>query len=42
MCDPENEMYIVLLTNRVHFGREKSVVRLRECFHNAIAASLQQ
>ncbi|WP_235960795.1 serine hydrolase domain-containing protein [Paenibacillus silvestris] len=39
--DPESSVFAVLLTNRVHFGREKSVVRLRDCFHNAVAASLE-
>lgn len=38
--DPELELAAVLLTNRVHYGRNKSVVRLRNCFHNAIAASI--
>jgi CubicO group peptidase (beta-lactamase class C family) len=33
-------IFAVLLTNRVHFGREKSVARLRDCFHNAVAASV--
>ncbi|NOV02144.1 serine hydrolase domain-containing protein [Paenibacillus planticolens] len=39
--DPERSVFAVLLTNRVHFGREKSVVRLRDCFHNAVAASIE-
>ncbi|BFT71923.1 serine hydrolase domain-containing protein [Paenibacillus sp. P36] len=39
--DPQSSVFAVLLTNRVHFGREKSVVRLRDCFHNAIAASIE-
>jgi CubicO group peptidase (beta-lactamase class C family) len=37
--DPERELAIVLLTNRVHYGRERSVARLRETFHNVVAAS---
>jgi CubicO group peptidase (beta-lactamase class C family) len=41
-CDPKNELLVVLLTNRVHFGRELSVVRLRSIFHNAVAASIGQ
>jgi CubicO group peptidase (beta-lactamase class C family) len=41
-CDPKNELLVVLLTNRVHFGRELSVVRLRSIFHNAVAASIEQ
>ncbi|MBP1964467.1 serine hydrolase domain-containing protein [Paenibacillus aceris] len=40
--DPESSVFAVLLTNRVHFGREKSVVRLRDCFHNAVAASVER
>lgn len=40
-CDPKNELLIVLLTNRVHFGRDLSVVRLRSIFHNAVAASIE-
>jgi CubicO group peptidase (beta-lactamase class C family) len=40
-CDPENELLVVLSTNRVHFGREVSVVRLRSIFHNAVAASIK-
>lgn len=38
--DPERSLYAVLLTNRVHFGRETSIARLRACFHNAVAASV--
>jgi CubicO group peptidase (beta-lactamase class C family) len=38
--DPSNGIFAVLLTNRVHFGRSKSVVSLRDCFHNAVAASV--
>lgn len=37
--DPELGVYAVLLTNRVHFGREKSVARLRREFHDAVAAA---
>jgi len=39
--DPDHDLYVVLLTNRVHFGRGKSVARLRACFHNAVAASIE-
>ncbi|MBB6672127.1 beta-lactamase family protein [Cohnella nanjingensis] len=39
--DPAAGLTVVLLTNRVHLGRDKSVVRLRACLHNAIAASLE-
>ncbi len=38
--DPTLELAAVLLTNRVHFGRDKSVTRLRETFYNAVVASL--
>ncbi|RKN85702.1 class A beta-lactamase-related serine hydrolase [Paenibacillus ginsengarvi] len=37
--DPALDCFAVLLTNRVHFGREKSVARLRGCFHNVVAAA---
>lgn len=37
--DPERDISAILLTNRVHYGRDKSVARLRACFHNAVAAS---
>ncbi|WP_274362167.1 serine hydrolase domain-containing protein [Paenibacillus thermotolerans] len=36
--DPNRDLYAVLMTNRVHFGRDKSIARLRACFHNAAAA----
>ncbi|MFC4808025.1 serine hydrolase domain-containing protein [Paenibacillus sp. GCM10023250] len=39
--DPEAGLTVALLTNRVHLGRDKSVARLRACFHNAVAASLE-
>lgn len=38
--DPETGVYVVLLTNRVHFGRERSVSRLRALVHNVVAASV--
>jgi serine-type D-Ala-D-Ala carboxypeptidase len=38
--DPLNQLGIVILTNRVHYGRVTSVARLRDCFHNAIAAAI--
>jgi CubicO group peptidase (beta-lactamase class C family) len=40
-CDPENDLLVVLLTNRVHFGRERSIVRLRSVFHNAVVAGVE-
>lgn len=40
--DPEHDLYIVLLTNRVHPSRDNSHhIRLRALFHNAVAAALQ-
>ncbi|WP_253735825.1 serine hydrolase [Paenibacillus sp. FJAT-26967] len=38
--DPESKLTIVLLTNRVHYGRTKSVVRLRALIHNCIASAV--
>lgn len=39
--DPENDLFVVLLTNRVHPTRENSShIRLRALFHNAVAAAL--
>ena len=39
--DPENDLFVVLLTNRVHPTRENSNhIRLRALFHNAVAAAL--
>lgn len=38
--DPERELVVVLLTNRVHFGRNQSIARLRIRLHNAIAAAV--
>lgn len=38
--DPDAELFVVLLTNRVHFGRDHSITRLRKIFHNAVAASI--
>lgn len=37
--DPAAGCFALLLTNRVHYGRSKSVVRLRNCLHNAVAAA---
>ncbi|MFD1884536.1 serine hydrolase domain-containing protein [Paenibacillus wenxiniae] len=36
--DPQLELVIVLLTNRVHYGRQQSIQQLRRDFHSAIAA----
>jgi serine-type D-Ala-D-Ala carboxypeptidase len=38
--DPATDVFAVLLTNRVHFGRDKSVAWLRDCFHNAVTAAI--
>ncbi|MEG6588911.1 serine hydrolase, partial [Paenibacillus barengoltzii] len=38
--DPELELACVLLTNRVHYGRDRSVVGLRAKFHNTVAAAI--
>jgi CubicO group peptidase (beta-lactamase class C family) len=38
--DPERDLFIVLLTNRVHFGRNRPITDLRKRFHNAIISSL--
>ncbi|WP_164667991.1 serine hydrolase domain-containing protein [Virgibacillus doumboii] len=40
--DPENELFVVLLTNRVHLGRNNSIFRLRKEFHNAVMASVRE
>ncbi|WP_382400399.1 serine hydrolase domain-containing protein [Lentibacillus salinarum] len=37
--DPEKDLFVVLLTNRVHLGRDHSIFRLRRVFHNAVMAS---
>lgn len=38
--DPTNDLFVVLLTNRVHFGREMPITQLRKNFHTAVAASI--
>ncbi|MCH1639404.1 beta-lactamase family protein [Paenibacillus timonensis] len=38
--DPPRELACVLLTNRVHYGRDRSVAGLRAKFHNAAAAAI--
>ncbi len=40
--DPVYDLYMVLLTNRVHYGRQKSINRLRQCFHNAVVAGIRE
>lgn len=34
--DPEAELRVILLTNRVHFGRQNHIIRLRPRLHNLI------
>jgi len=42
-CDPETGTAAVLLTNRVHAGREgRAIIRLRPRFHNAVAAAVRK
>jgi CubicO group peptidase (beta-lactamase class C family) len=39
--DPEHELYVVLLTNRVHPTRENNAIReLRPAIHDAILQAL--
>lgn len=38
--DPEIDLHVILLTNRVHFGRTPEIIRLRPRLHNIIRASL--
>ncbi|MCL4425443.1 MAG: beta-lactamase family protein [Firmicutes bacterium] len=39
--DPEADVFVALLTNRVHLGRENTaILRLRPRFHNLVAAAL--
>lgn len=40
--DPVYRFTVVLLTNRVHFGRDTSVVRLRAAFHNAVVSAIKE
>lgn len=40
--DPARQLFVVMLTNRVYYGRETSVVRLRSLVHNTLAASCLQ
>lgn len=36
--DPEVKLRIILLTNRVHYGRKDHILRLRPCLHNIVRA----
>jgi CubicO group peptidase (beta-lactamase class C family) len=38
--DPERDLAIILLTNRVYYGRQDHIIRLRPRFHNAVLAAL--
>ncbi|MBD1221144.1 serine hydrolase [Virgibacillus halodenitrificans] len=38
--DPEAQLHVILLTNRVHYGSEPHIIRLRARLHNLIRASL--
>lgn len=38
--DPRHDLFAILLTNRVHFGRNISINYLRKRFHNALMASI--
>ncbi|MET3293200.1 UNVERIFIED_CONTAM: CubicO group peptidase (beta-lactamase class C family) [Brevibacillus sp. OAP136] len=38
--DPQVHLHVILLTNRVHFGRHDHILRLRPRLHNLIRASL--
>ncbi|WP_458120218.1 serine hydrolase domain-containing protein [Paenibacillus sp. Z6-24] len=38
--DPRQQLAIVLLTNRVHYGRQQSIQQLRRDFHTAVSKAL--
>lgn len=38
--DPELKLHVILLTNRVHFGRSDHILRIRPRLHNIIRTSL--
>lgn len=38
--DPEAELNVILLTNRIHFGRQSHILRLRPRLHNIICSQL--
>lgn len=40
--DPEIQLHVILLTNRVHFGRKDPILRLRPRLHNLIKAQLSR
>ncbi|CAH8707368.1 beta-lactamase family protein [Paenibacillus thiaminolyticus] len=39
--DPAQDLILILLTNRVHYGRGNSIAALRRQFHEAAAAAIQ-
>lgn len=41
-CDAPTGLWVVLLTNRVHYGRATAVGRLRQIVHNAFVGSLRR
>lgn len=41
--DPEDDLFIILLTNRVHPGRDNDqILRFRPLFHNAVLADMEK
>ncbi|WNR45724.1 serine hydrolase domain-containing protein [Paenibacillus roseipurpureus] len=40
LFDPERDLQIILLTNRVHFGRTEHILQLRPRLHNLILSQL--
>ncbi|MBP1971544.1 CubicO group peptidase (beta-lactamase class C family) [Virgibacillus natechei] len=40
--DPDTDLFVVLLTNSVHLGRNGSISNLRRIFHNAVTASITE
>lgn len=38
--DPEIKLHVILLTNRVHYGRKDGILRLRPRLHNIIRANI--
>lgn len=38
--DPQQDLAVVLLTNRVHYGRQQNITQLRTDFHQAVAAAV--
>lgn len=38
--DPAHDLAVILLTNRVYYGRQDHIIRLRPRFHNAVMGAL--